>query len=149
MKADKNIPIGRKKTRQISENQVSAQLIVERSDGEYWGRIKIKGNLIVESANTLEVLTKQMKKLIFEFEKVTVSDFDIAYDLTAFFETYSIISITDLARRANINPALMRQYASGIKFPSQDRVKDIEKAIKKVGKELSQIKLHKAEKRVA
>jgi hypothetical protein len=39
----------------------------------------------------------------------------------------------------------MSHYASGIKFPSEERVKEIEAAIREIGKELSKVKLHKAE----
>jgi len=39
----------------------------------------------------------------------------------------------------------MRQYAAGIKFPSLERVKRIEGAIRSIGKELARIRLHKAQ----
>lgn len=42
-------------------------------------------------------------------------DFSYQYDLQSFFEYFSFLNVTDIARRAGINPSLMRQYASGIK----------------------------------
>ena len=43
----------------------------------------------------------------------------------------------------------MRQYSSGLKFPSEERVKEIESAIREIGKELSKIKLHKRDREYA
>lgn len=37
----------------------------------------------------------------------------------------------------------MRQYATGIKFPSEERVKQIQEAIRTIGKELAKIKIVK------
>ena len=125
------------------------KLIIERSEGAFWGRAEIKGNLIVESANTIQSLKKKMKDLIFEFESIAVEEFSLSFDLTSFFQEHSYLNASDIAKRAGINPALMRQYTSGVKFPSEDRVKDIAKAINQIGKELSKINLHKAVKEYA
>lgn len=37
------------------------------------------------------------------------------YDLQSFFDYFSFLNITDIARRSGINPSLMRQYARGLK----------------------------------
>lgn len=124
-------------------------LIVEKSDGELWGRITIKGSLIADSASTLEVLKKKLKKLAKDFENVEIDDFDISYDLTSFFEHYSYLSISDIAGRMKINPSLMRQYAQGIKFPSESRIKEIESFIQGIGKELAKAKMHKPQREYA
>ena len=42
-------------------------------------------------------------------------DFRYQYDLQSFFEYFSFLNVTDIAKRAGINPSLMRQYTSGIK----------------------------------
>ena len=131
------------------EKTTKTQLIVERGDGELWGRITVKGNLVVDSAKTLETLKKKFKASAYEIEGVKIDDFEISYDLTSFFEQFSFLNISDIAKRTGINPGLMRQYASGVKFPSEDRVKDIEEAIRNIGKELSKIKLHKPQKETA
>ncbi|MBR1688087.1 MAG: pilus assembly protein HicB [Prevotella sp.] len=41
--------------------------------------------------------------------------FEYKYDLQSFFEYFSFLNVTDIARRAGINPSLMRQYVRGIK----------------------------------
>lgn len=124
-------------------NTIKPQLIVEIADGQLWGRTKIKGNLIAESASSAEALQKKMKDLIFDFEDLEVEEFDISYDLTSFFAEYPFLNLAEIAGKTGINYGLMRQYASGIKFPSEDRVKKIEQAIREIGKELARIKLHK------
>ena len=124
-------------------------LIVEGSADGLWGRVTIKDNLIVESASTLEALKKQIKKLIFEFEGVEINDFQVSYDLSGFFSEHSYLNVSDIAQRAGINSALMRQYVSGIKFPSEDRVKEIQKAIREIGKELTKTNLHRPKKEYA
>ena len=96
-------------------------LIVEKADGELWGRVKIKETLITDSATTLSALEKNLKDLIQDFEGVEVSEFEVSYDLTSFFDNHSYLNISDIAKRAGINQALMRQYASGNKFPSEER----------------------------
>ena len=41
--------------------------------------------------------------------------FTYKYDVQAFFEEFSFLNATEIARRAGINPSLMRQYVSGVK----------------------------------
>jgi hypothetical protein len=133
----------------IKKSIIKPLLIVEKSDGELWGRVKLKGNLIIDSASSLEVLKKKMKGLIYDFEDLEVDNFNISYDLTSFFEQHPFISISEIANKSGINYGLMRQYSIGYKFPSSERVKKIEMAIRGIGKELTKIKLHKPDKAVA
>jgi len=120
-------------------------LIIEMTDVDYWGRVDINNNLIIESSTTIDGLKKKIKKAAERIEKIYIDSFDISYDLTAFFEQYCYLNISNIAKRANISPLLMRQYSAGIKFPSEKRVKEIEVAIKEIGRELSKVKLHKRE----
>lgn len=130
-------------------NTIKPQLIVEKTGGELWGRVKIRGNLIVDSASSLDKLKNKMKGLIFDFEEVKVDDFILSYDLTTFFNQYPFINITEIANKSGINCSLMRQYSIGYKFPSEERVKKIEDTIREIGRQLSKIKLHKSQKAVA
>ena len=41
--------------------------------------------------------------------------FTYKYDVQAFFKEFSFLNVTEIARRAGINPSLMRQYVSGVK----------------------------------
>jgi hypothetical protein len=125
------------------------QLVIERSDGELWGRISIKGNLITDNAKNLQTLKKQLKDLALEIEGIEIGEFEVSYDLTSFFEQHSELNVSEIANIAGINPGLMRQYASGVKYPSEERIQEIEKAIHEIGKKLTKIKLHKSQKELA
>ncbi len=126
----------------ISKAIYILKLVVEKTEDGFWGRVDINNNLITEYAPSLDTLKKQMKKLIFEIENIEVEEFDVSYDLTSFFKQYSFLNISDIAKRTSINSTLMRQYAAGIKYPSLERVKSIETAIRSIGKELAKIKIH-------
>lgn len=132
-----------------TKHRGSPQLIVEKADGDLWGRVNIKNNLIIETATTLEALKKKMKQLILDFEQIEVTDFRVSYDLTSFFENHNYLNISDVAKRARISPALMRHYAAGVKFPSEERVSAIEQAIHDIGKELTRVRLHKSRREYA
>ena len=44
-----------------------------------------------------------------------IVEFVYKYDLHSFFNYFSFLNVTEIAKRAGINPSLMRQYNSGIK----------------------------------
>jgi len=128
----------------IDKKVVTLDLIVERGKGRLWGRVLLKGHLLVESATSLVTLQKKMKSLLSN-EITGISnkniEFNIKFDLTAFFEKSDFLNMSGIAKHAKINPTLLRQYVSGNKFPSEERVKEIENVIRKIGKELLQTKL--------
>ena len=41
--------------------------------------------------------------------------FTYKYDVQTFFKEFSFLNVTEIARRADINPSLMRQYVSGVR----------------------------------
>lgn len=61
-------------------------------------------------------------------------EFIYKYDIQAFFKEFSFLNATDIARRAGINPSLMRQYTSGVKTAG-------EKTYNKLNACLSNIKM--------
>ena len=128
----------------IDKKVVTLDLIVERGKWRLWGRVLLKGHLLVESATSLVTLQKKMKSLLSN-EITGISnkniEFNIKFDLTAFFEKSDFLNMSGIAKHAKINPTLLRQYVSGNKFPSEERVKEIENVIRKIGKELLQTKL--------
>jgi len=119
-------------------------LIIEKShDGLFWGRIKYKNNLLVEKASSVVALERKMKKLLSDFydlqkEKI---EFEIAYDLSVFFEQKDFLNISGIAKLANINASLLRQYAAGIKFPSPEKAAEIEDVMCRIGNERSLVNI--------
>ena len=41
--------------------------------------------------------------------------FSYQYDMQSFFDYFSFLNVSEVARRAGVNPSLMRQYTSGKK----------------------------------
>jgi hypothetical protein len=88
-------------------------------------------------------LERKMKKLLADFhglEKEQI-DFEIAYDLSVFFAQNDFLNISGIAKMANINASLLRQYAAGIKFPSPEKAAEIEDVIRRIGNEPSLVKI--------
>jgi len=124
-------------------------LIYEKSNNELWDRVTVNDALIVDSASPVESLKKKVKKIILDFEEIEVTDLEVSYDLTSFFEQYPFLNISEIAKRAGVNAGLMRQYTSGVKYPSEERVKQIKNPIHEIGRELSKVKLNKPKKKSA
>ncbi len=119
-------------------------LIVEKSKGEIYGRVQYEDNLLIDSAKNLDSLERKFKKLLHEFHDLDIKDieFEHAYDLTALFDKFSYLNITSIAKKAEMNPALLRQYASGVKHPSPKQAKKLEDTIHQIGKELSGVAVY-------
>lgn len=119
-------------------------LTLEKAPGNsfIWGRITCEGNLIVESARSLESLEKKIKKLLNDFHKIKGEiTFEHAYDLTSLFEKYNYLNISAIAEKTGVNPSQMRQYASGSKTPSPETALKVERAIHTIAKELLEVRI--------
>ena len=117
-------------------------LIIEKSKGKLWGRVNYKDNLITDFATNIDTLEKKMIKLLKDFHKLQNVEFEYSYDLTVFFEEYDFLKQSKIADLAGMNPGLLRQYASGVKHPSLEQAKKIEKAIHNLSKELRAISIY-------
>ncbi len=119
------------------------KLIVEQGeDSKLWGRIEYEDNLFTAYASNMPALERKMKKLLESFYGITEVVFDYHYDVSAFFENFDFLKQTKIAELSGINAALLRQYASGVKHPSPEQAKKIEKAIHKLAKELEAVSLY-------
>lgn len=58
------------------------------------------------------------------------------FDVGSFFSYYPFFNISQFAKYTGINPAQIRQYASGVRQPSQQKKELIEKSIIQVIEEL-------------
>ena len=119
-------------------------LVIEKSDDVLFGRVQYDDNLIVDSAKSSESLERKMKKLLHEFHELDPKkiEFEPVYDIAALFNKFGYLKITSVAKRADINPALLRQYASGIKHPSPRQAKKLEDIIHEIGRELSGVAVY-------
>ena len=117
-------------------------LIIEKSKGKLWGRVNHKDNLITDFATNIDTLEKKMRKLLKDFHELQNVEFDYSYDLTVFFEEYDFLKQSKIAELAGMNPGLLRQYASGVKHPSLEQAKKIEKAVHNLAKELKSVSIY-------
>jgi len=119
-------------------------LIIEKSkDRKWWGRVQVDDNLIIDYASSTDALEKRIKKLLLDFHELNPStiEFERVYDLSAVFEQMDYLNVSAIALRAGISPGLMRQYTAGLKYPSLERAKAIEKAINDIGQTLAEVKI--------
>ena len=119
-------------------------LTIEKAeDGKIWGRVEYHNDLLVHSARSIEALQHKFKKNLHDFHDLNPNKvkFEFAYDLTAVFTETEFLNISAIAERAGVNPSLMRQYASGVKHPSTEKVKHIETVFHDLGKRLLSIRL--------
>ena len=63
-------------------------------------------------------------------------EFHYQYDLQSFFEYFSFLNASDIARRAGINPSQMRQYTSGVKNAGEKTYKKLSDCLDKIKNEL-------------
>ena len=62
------------------------------------------------------------------------------YDVSAFFNQFSVINLSKFALKANISADMLRQYKAG-QYISEPRAKEIETAAHALGKELLTVKI--------
>lgn len=132
------------------------EVIIEKSGAELWGRIEGKGDYLPTTVGyTTEEVLHNLRELIQDYltnegryDKYWMKalgkelEFDLSYDVQTFFSEHEEVKISVIAKRAGINPALMRQYSSGVKHPSKERAKQIEVAIHKLADELRAVSLY-------
>jgi hypothetical protein len=63
-------------------------------------------------------------------------EFTYKYDLRSFFNYFNFLNVTEIAKRANINPSLMRQYTSGVKNAGESTYKKLSACIDGIKSEL-------------
>lgn len=117
-------------------------LIIENAkDGLVWGRVMYDDNLLVESATNAEELQVKMKTLLVDFHDLDAANinFDISYDLSAFFENFGYLKISEIAKYAGLNASLLRHYVAGSKTASKAQVMKLQEAIHRVGNELVKV----------
>jgi hypothetical protein len=127
-------------------NTILSLIIERRKEGkpdQVWGRMKYQDDLMVDYAKNEVLLIRKMKMILKDFYSLDPEsvEFDIKYDISTLFRFKPFLNISGVALEAGINPGLMRQYVSGIKNPSSDRVKKIQGVINHIGNQLRKTKL--------
>ena len=132
------------------------EVIFEAKDGLLWGIVENKGNFVATPyGKTKDEVITNLKELITAYQqnegkkdrfwsKVNVDNMEVElyYDLQAFFKEFNELKISSIAKRAEINPSLLRQYATGNKYPSVGQAKKIQSAVHDLAKKLNQVTIY-------
>jgi AraC-like DNA-binding protein len=124
------------------------KLIIEKVGKDLFGRIENLDFMPVSSAENIEELIEDIKTQIKEhqlydeqdtWEDVNIDkvEFEICYDLTALFNRFDYLKITNVAEKAGMSPSLLRQYVSGVKYPSEVQCNKITRAVQQISLELA------------
>lgn len=123
-------------------------IIVEQAaDGSYWCYSKESingiglnacGSTVKDTKKDLMLCLEEVKALAKEqgkpFPEVS---FAYKYDLKSFFDYFKYLNVTEIAKRAKINPSLMRQYVCGIKNAGEKTYNRLSKCIEDIKTELN------------
>ena len=101
-------------------------VIVEQAkDGTYWCYtendiegvgLNATGKTVEEAkADLMDCYREAVEDARLDGKSFPKVEFEYKYDLQSFFSYFSFLNVSDIARRAGINPSLMRQYSSGVK----------------------------------
>lgn|SRR5690606_3422590 len=128
---------------------------VERAtDGTYWGSTQNLPGVVSAYGNSLEELKNNLSEAFTSYLEVAEDlkeewvkklgnnpSFEYMLDIPSFFKLLPELKISALAKKAGINESLMRQYATGKANASEERAKQIERAVHELGKELLSVSL--------
>lgn len=123
---------------------MTVTLIIEKADKGFLGRIKFRKDLIVAEGATTNDLENKISNLLRKTSSLNEEGliFKHRYDLSALFEKFDFLKISNVAKMAGINESLLRQYVTGNKHASLAQAKKIENALRNIGKGLSKIQIH-------
>ena len=121
--------------------------VAQASDGTDWchteqdvfgGGLNGAGNTVKEAKEDLAACLEDAKVDYVENGGTPYDvEFHYQYDLQSFFEYFSFLNVTEIAKRAGINPSLMRQYTRGIKNAGEKTYTRLTECMGNITKELS------------
>ncbi|QSB26128.1 type II toxin-antitoxin system HicB family antitoxin [Flavobacterium sp. CLA17] len=133
-----------------SKNNVISVVIEKTSTGfsayakEIDGLATVGSSITEIKENFNEVLQYHVEYLQEQGENVTITGFDISYqiDLEQVFDYFSVINKSAFAEHyAEMNQSLFRQYTKGLTNLSSDKMLQISKGLHKLADELSDLTL--------
>ena len=120
--------------------------VYKADDGSFWCHternvygtgLNGSGNTVAEAKQDLMVCLEEAKEDYLNQGKTPYQvDFEYIYDLQSFFEFFSVFNVTEVARRAGINPTLMRQYTSGVKKAGEKTYAKLSSCINDIRKDI-------------
>jgi len=132
---------------------VTTALIERGKDGTFGIFTPDINHTIIGDGNTVEEakvdFENSVREMILSYtesnrelpDELNDIQFVYKYDIASMFNYYDWINISKFARRAGINPSLMRQYSMGKTYISENQINKIENTLHALGNELALIKL--------
>lgn len=95
------------------------------------------GNTAKQAIEDMYVAQKEIKELLEEEGKqMPELEFVFRFDIGSFFDYYSYLNMSGVAKKAGVNASLMRQYAMGMHEPSQKRKQQILDCLRQISQEM-------------
>ena len=132
---------------------ITTALIERGKDGTFGVFTPYINHTIIGEGNTVEEakadFENSVEEMILSYVEIGCElpdelkdiEFVYKYDIASMFDYYSWINVSQFARKAGINPSLMRQYRMGHTYISDNQISKIENTLHSLGKELAAIKL--------
>ena len=97
-----------------------------------------QGFTVEEAKSELISAYNEIKELLLEEGKIVPKlDFEYKYDLPSLFNDFNMINISGFAKSIGVNPGLLRRYACGETYASENQLKRIESGVRALGQRLS------------
>ena len=120
---------------------------IERAkDGSFWcqtenaifgGYLTATGSTVLKAKEDLvECLEDAREDLKAKGKTFPEVEFTYKYDLQSFFNYFSFLNVSDIAKRAGVNPSLMRQYTSGVKNAGERTYQRLSACVQSIAREL-------------
>lgn len=126
--------------------------ISQAPDGTYWchtekdvygGGLNSAGSSVEEAKKDLMICLDDARQDYVEHGGVPYEvSFTYQYDLQSFFEYFSFLNVSAIAKKAGINPSLMRQYTRGIKNAGEKTYARLSSCMDSITRELQSASLH-------
>ena len=126
--------------------------VEKHEDGTYWGTVTEVPGVVTSFGATLAELKVNLEQayadyyaLALELEEEFVQeieakpDFVYLLNLKNIFQLLPEVKVSNIAKKANINPSLLRQYKTGKTEASEEQAKKVLKAMHQLGEELLSI----------
>lgn len=95
------------------------------------------GNTARQAIEDMYVAQKEIKELLEEEGKqMPELEFVFRFDIGSFFDYYSYLNMSGVAKKAGVNASLMRQYAMGKHEPSKKRKQQILDCLRQISQEM-------------
>ena len=121
----------------IEKNKTGLFSAYVEDDLQYFA-LNGQGFTVEEAKSELICAYNEIKEMIVEEGKALPDlEFEYSYDIPSLFSEFNMINISAFAKSIGINSGLMRRYACGEIFASENQLKRIESGICALGQRLS------------